>query len=117
MDITKLAKQIHEDNVAKGFWEDKENRNIGELLMLCVSELSEALEAHRKDRMAKVKGDETYTKEWFDAEVKDTFQDEITDTIIRLLDLSEGLDIPIASHITWKLAYNKERAFKHGKKY
>jgi NTP pyrophosphatase (non-canonical NTP hydrolase) len=49
--------------------------------------------------------------------VKDTFEDEIADTVIRLLDLSEGLGIDIEKHIRLKLEYNKTRPHKHGKKY
>lgn len=48
MDLRETARQIHENNKAKGFW-DKE-RNVGEMLMLVVSELSEALEADREGR-------------------------------------------------------------------
>jgi len=55
MKIKKIMQEIHFNNVEKGFWEDKETKNVGEVLMLCVSELSEALEAHRKDKFANVK--------------------------------------------------------------
>ena len=36
MEIKELQKEIHQNNVAKGFWEDKETKNVPELLMLCV---------------------------------------------------------------------------------
>ena len=45
MNVAEIVKEIHETNKSKGFWD--KDRNIGELLMLTVSELSEALEAHR----------------------------------------------------------------------
>lgn len=48
MGLNELAKQIHQNAKSKGFW-DKE-REIGTRLMLCVSELAEAMEA---DRMGK----------------------------------------------------------------
>ena len=44
--INRLAKEIHKNNVSKGFY-DKE-KNIGEMLCLIHSEVSEALEADRK---------------------------------------------------------------------
>src|SRR5690554_6340082 len=50
--LNDAAKQIHEDAKRKGFWDSE--RETGTLLMLCVSELSEALEADRKDRFAKI---------------------------------------------------------------
>ena len=51
--ITNLANEVHAANVAKGWWTDLKTgqdlhgtRNIGELLALMHSEISEALEAH-----------------------------------------------------------------------
>ena len=49
--------------------------------------------------------------------VKDTFEDEIADTFIRLLDISGFLEIDIERHIEYKMKYNKAREFKHGKRY
>ena len=127
MYIVQLQKTIHDIAKDKGFW-DKE-RNVGELLMLCVSELGEALEAHRKDRFAdkdqhyrNLQGVDSTVfrraeKESFELEIKDTFEDEIADTVIRLLDLAEGLDIDLEWHINEKMKYNKTREKLHGKKY
>lgn len=119
MMFNEKATEIHNDNVQKGFWENKETKNVGELLMLVVSELAEALEAHRKGRfsdwnkynMGIAHGDifETY--------IKDTFEDEIADAVIRLLDLSGGLGIDLDLQIDKKLQYNRNRPHKHGKAY
>lgn len=128
MEIKKMMKEIHQTAVEKGFWEDKETKNMGELLMLCVSELGEALEAHRKDKFANIKQfnaerqttpfhEKSTTIQAFENNVKDTFEDEIADTVIRLFDLSEGLAIDLETHIRLKLEYNKTREYKHGKKY
>jgi NTP pyrophosphatase (non-canonical NTP hydrolase) len=106
------AKFIHDINVSKGFW-DKE-RNVGELLMLVVTELSEALEAHRKDNFAYYNPKGLLT---FEEAVKDTFEDEIADSFIRLLDLCNALNIDIEKHIQLKVAYNQTRERLHGKKY
>ena len=46
--INELAKQVHENAKAKGFF-DKE-KNIGEMLCLIHSEVSEALEADRNEK-------------------------------------------------------------------
>ena len=131
--INDLAQHIHEGNVKRGFWEDAETKNKAEVLMLCVSELSEALEADRKGRWADMdlfrlmsvpdvmNGDNTDGKGLFKAafqgSVKDTFEDEIADTMIRLLDLCNAFNIDIAKHIELKLKYNSLRPYKHGKKY
>ncbi len=120
--LNELSKEIFIQNKVKGFW-DKE-RNFGELLMLIVSELSEALEAHRgraneldveSFNLELAKGEDF--KSCFEKYVKDTVNDEIADSIIRLLDLCGGLNIDIDWHIKNKLEYNKLREFRNGKKY
>lgn len=119
--INYLAAKIYQGNKEKGFW-DKE-RNVGELLMLVTSELGEAMEAHRKGdfaEKAKLLEDLHNGKDFalsFNAHVKDTFEDEIADAVIRLFDLSEGLHIDLAYHIGIKLKYNATRPRLHGKNY
>ena len=53
----------------------------------------------------------------FRSTIKDTFEDEIADAVIRLLDLSAGLNIDIEKHIEAKLKYNVSRPKLHGKAY
>lgn len=147
--LNELAGKIYEDNKDKGF--NVAEENIGQTLMLVVSELSEALEADRKDRFADLKkftnsltedayfenmrsyGYDTPEKarqympyeEWVEANfarefrcsVKDTFEDEIADAIIRILDLCGAFGISIEDHVSLKLQYNKSRDYKHGKNY
>ena len=50
MPYNELAQQINKTAVDHGFWE--EDRNLGEMLMLAVSEISEALEEHRDSHPA-----------------------------------------------------------------
>ena len=94
-DILNLyAKDCHERAVAKGFWD--EQHSVGHYLMLVVSELSEAVEADRIGKWAKLDPDTIdtlqriagapYTQEFL-REVKDRVEDEIADAVIRLLDL------------------------------
>lgn len=121
--LNELSKKIYEANKEKGFW-DKE-RNVGELLMLVTSELGEAMEAHRKGKFANWKlyeaVDQTNRPNHdafsFHNTIKDTFEDEIADAVIRLLDLSAGLNIDIEKHIEAKLKYNVSRPKLHGKAY
>ena len=61
--------------------------------------------------------EEAELKQAFEKEIKDTFEDEIADAAIRIFDLAGGLGIDLDFHIQQKLAYNKTRPFKHGKKY
>lgn len=125
--LNEAAKIIYQNNKEKGFW-DKE-RNVGEMLMLVTSELGEAMEAHRKGRFAKFERLEfelgqnatmTYEQHWnerFGFFIKDTFEDEIADAIIRLLDISAGLGIDIEKHINAKVEFNTSRQKLHGKLY
>ena len=127
--LNKLRDEIHENAKNKGFW-DKE-REIGTRLMLCVSELAEAMEADRKDRYADLeayreceKADDIfeidkhlYLVRSFQCLIKDTFEDELADTIIRILDLCGAKGIDIEKHIELKMKYNETRERMHGKKY
>ena len=46
--LNNLAAAVHENAVAHGWWEQE--RELPEILMLCVSELAEALEEYRSGR-------------------------------------------------------------------
>lgn len=93
-DLRSLSKLCHKIARQKGFWDDK--RNIGEMLMLIVTEISEAMEAYRKQD-------------------KENFNEEIADTFIRLFDLCGGLKIDILKEIEKKMIKNRKRPYKHGK--
>jgi len=117
--LNEMATIIHSDNRKMGFWAEK--RQIGTLLMLVTSELAEALEADRKNRYFDPTHKEQPTGEdfdqWLKTHVKDTFEDELADTMIRLLDLCGAMDIDLEWHIHQKLKYNRARGFKHDKGY
>lgn len=123
VDINELSKTIHNRAKSKGFYNNE--FNLSEKLMLIVSELGEAQESDRKDRKAnleyflerqKVLSEESLIK-CFESSVKDTIEDELADSFIRLLDLCGYLNIDIGKHIEIKMWYNSHRPEKHGKKY
>jgi NTP pyrophosphatase (non-canonical NTP hydrolase) len=99
--ITEWIDFCHSSAKNKGFWEKE--RNVGEMLMLVVSELGEAIEAHRTGLAG--------------LEAKDTFEDELADTAIRLFDMCGGLGIDLEKQIEWKMGFNQSREAKHGKNY
>lgn len=119
--LNKLRDEIHGHAISKGFW-DKE-RETGTLLMLCVSELAEAMEADRNGLYADLELIEKDKEEFidfkwsFENSIKDTFEDELADTIIRILDLCGAKGIDIEKHIELKMKYNATRERMHGKKY
>lgn len=112
------AKEIHKMNKEKGFYD--EPKEVGTALMLIVSELGEAMEAYRegeranKDKYIKSNGYNMSVTD-FKTMIKDTFEDEIADTMIRLFDLAGWLGIDLDFHIKMKLKYNRRRPYKHGK--
>lgn len=123
--INRLASEIHKNNVNKGFYEDK--KNIGEMLCLIHSEVSEALEADRVGNYAEMDEtlwndmnndkEEDYFPHAFKEYCKDTFEDELADIVIRVLDLAHYKGIDLEKHIQAKMRFNSTRVFKHGKKY
>ena len=92
--LNEMCKRCHEIAVSKGFWE--KDRNIGEALMLIVTEIAEAMEAHRHQD-------------------EENFKEELADAFIRLFDLCGGLKIDIQKEIDKKSEKNKNRPYKHGK--
>jgi NTP pyrophosphatase (non-canonical NTP hydrolase) len=130
--INELAQKIHDNAKSKGFYDNK--KNIGEMLCLIHSEVSEALEADRKNHHTILKenwylkglADPNYGasfnsqesfKHEFEKSVKNTFEDELADVMIRVMDLAAYLDIDLESHIKAKMRYNASREHKHGKAY
>lgn len=87
---------------AQGFWESD---NTGEKIALMHSELSEALEADRKN---------------LDAEHIPGFtgvEEELADVIIRILDFAGHHNLRLGEALSAKITYNLTRPFKHGKAY
>jgi len=123
--LNQACREIHEAAIEKGF----EPQPVPTNLMLIVSELGEACEADRKDRHTKLplfwdimagcakEAIPARLSMAFELYIKDTFEDEIADAFMRLMDLCGALNIDIEEHIKLKAAYNKTRPSKHGKRY
>ena len=101
--VNELVEICHGAAKNGGWWNDVKTgepleRNKGELICLMHSELSETLEAVRKnkrdDHLPYLKGEEV----------------ELADTLIRIFDYAGGFGLDLGKALQDKLAYNKRRA-------
>lgn len=100
--IETAVEVAHGNAVAGGWWHDlhtgeKLNRNVGELLCLVHSEISEAMEGHRKNLM----DDKLPHRKMIEV--------ELADALIRIFDLAGALELDIAGAVVEKMAFNKVR--------
>lgn len=115
-EINKLTQEVHEANAK--WWVDLDTgepikRNMGELLMLVVSELAEAMEGHRKNLM----DDKLPHRKMLEV--------ELADTVIRVFDIAAGFGMDLGGAYAEKMEYNRvredhkieARKAAHGKKY
>lgn len=118
-----LAQDIYQTAEKNGFWEDGDDlRTVPVKLALITSEVSEALEAHRKKYDCPEDGcvGDYYCEYQFELmtpEQHADFGEELADIIIRTLDLAYGLNVSIGQVVQDKVEKNRDRPFKHNKKY
>lgn len=114
--INALVADVHTAN--QKWWHHLEtgeplDRNVGELLMLTVTELAEALEGHRKNLM-----DEKLPH-------RTAIEVELADAVIRIFDMAGGLGLNLGWAFVEKMHYNSiredhtkaHRLSTNGKKY
>lgn len=108
----------HLINVENGWWEDRlsylkavratggelEPMMLTAMLGLSMTELSEAIEAVRKQ--------DRYT--WTDITRKDTLVREMAGCIVRLMDASAYLNADLAGAVLEELNHNEKRGYRHG---
>lgn len=100
-----LQEAAHRNAVNKGFYDDVVYNDPEIAVRLCLihSEVSEALEALRSGGPQSKK---------IDCKL---FDEELADTVIRIMDLCGWLNIDLTTAVQKKMAYNLERPSKHGK--
>lgn len=95
--LTSIAYKVHNVALKHGWWD--EERNLGEVLCLIHSEVSEALECLRNNGGT------------------ENFAEELADILIRTLDLAAKLNINIGYALLVKNEKNILRPYKHGKEF
>jgi len=116
--LNELSAAIHENNISKGFYEKE--KNIGEMLALIHSEVSKNQYSSLSESQMNVLMGWSLSKDFikdYKRLVKGSFEEEMADIIIRVLDLCAHKKINIEQHIAAKIRYNAAREYKHGKKY
>ncbi len=105
--LNQLRDEIHQNAIEHGWWD--EERSFGDIIALCHSELSEALEEHRNGRLP--------TGIYYsNIEKPEGIPIELADCIIRILDYCGKVGINIEEAISFKHEYNKTRPYRHGGK-
>lgn len=100
--VNALVDECHGRAVAGGWWSDlktgeRKDRNVGELLMLIVSEVAEAMEGHRKN----LQDDKLPHRKMIEV--------EMADAVIRIADLCGGLGLDLGGAIVEKMEFNAHR--------
>ena len=132
MNLNEWAREIHANAVDHGWWENE--RPLPEVLMLIVSELSEALEEARAGRPMVwyecMHDGEPCSRdtdcdylEGAECSVGDRYQKpegiavEVIDALIRILDWCGKEKLDVEALVKEKHEYNKSRPYKHGKRF
>lgn len=102
--LNELAFAIHDMAVKKGWYDTP--RSFPELVALCHSELSEALEAYRNDE----------PEVHFHDDKPEGQHVELIDCLIRILDVLAYQHCDVDHVLQCKMAYNETRPYRHGGK-
>lgn len=100
--INRIVSKCYLASLAAGWYSNPDgspkDRNIGEMLCLIHSEISEAMEGHRKN----LADDKLPHRTMIEV--------ELADAIIRIFDLAGFLNVNLGEAIEEKLSYNSTRA-------
>ena len=109
MNLNQLADICYHQAKEKGFHDNDGDNNPAERLALIASEVFEAFEDVRAGR--------PLNENYGTGDKPEGVPSELADIIIRTLDLSTEWGVDIQGAVTEKLAYNRTRDYRHGKKF
>ena len=113
-DLNTLVDICHGISRSKG-WHDKDlpERTFGDIIALCHSELSEALEEYRDGHAV----DEIYyTEGLLSGNKPEGVPIELADVLIRIFDFCGKENIDLMEAFVTKVKYNETRSHRHGNK-
>lgn len=120
--LNDFAKEVHENAVKYGFW--KPEPSFGEIVALCHSELSEALEEYRngmpmayalKEHPNGTRYIETDMDKWTPDDKPEGIAVEMADCLIRVLDwFGSHPELDPEAILTAKHRCNLSRPYRHG---
>lgn len=123
MDLNEITEEIHQNAVNHGWWD--EPRCFGEIVALCHSEMSEALEEYRARRPMVYCIDRTEDEVFCCEDTHRIIEIgakpegiavEMADCLIRILDWFGQMELDVEEILMLKHEYNKTRPYRHGGK-
>ncbi len=108
MEITKVSREINQMAHEKGWWDEDNPRSFGDVCMMIVTEVAEAVEHYRNNK--------GINQTWYQNGKPDGVPIEFADIAIRLFDAAYEYDIDLEGAIIEKMNYNSTRSHRHGKK-
>ena len=105
MSLNQISRAVYENAKEHGWWDYP--RSFGDIIALCHSELSEALEEYRNGKVMQYYGE--YGK-------PEGVAVEMVDCIIRILDWAGHENVDVDAILAMKHEYNLSRPYRHGGK-
>lgn len=114
--LINLQPQVLANAVSKGFWIGDQNK--GERVMLMITEIGEAVDAHRKGALLAHNGfislekwselqkpiiyqcgmpvdEKSLFLKWYESQIKHTVEEEVADLVIRILEYTAGFHLQL----------------------